>query len=134
MSGASKGKKNRWYGYLEAGASSSPVMRDDGLDTGNPKTVFLFNLGRGRILEYSREIVESKLRELEDKESKVIAQLDAGYAKARRNFKDRNTRVLNIPERGGVKRPVAREADEMEFAGFGLDDNSDDSWLDAQVD
>ena len=62
MSASSKRKKNLWYGYLEAGANSSPVIRDDGLNTGNPKTVYLFNLARGCILEYSREIVEPKLR------------------------------------------------------------------------
>ncbi|MGD2074218.1 MAG: hypothetical protein PVI91_00165 [Gammaproteobacteria bacterium] len=133
MSGSSKGKKNRWYGYLEAGASSSPVMRDNGLDTGSPKTVFLFNLVRGRILEYSREIVEPKLRELNGKESQFIAKLDTGYAEARRNFRNRSPRILNIPERGGARRPASPEIDDAEFAGFGRDDSADESWLDAQV-
>ena len=134
MSGSSKGKKNLWYGYLEAGANSTPVMRDDALDTGNPKTVFLFNLARGRILEYSREIVEPKLRELNGKESKAVAELDAGYKEARRNFKDRSARILNIPERGSPARKPATEASANDdFGDFSDDDSADEPWLDAQA-
>ena len=133
MSGSSKGKKNLWYGYLEAGANSTPVLRDDRLNTGNPKTVFLFNLARGRILEYALEIVEPKLRELKGKESKAIAELDAGYKEARRDFKDRSARILNIPERGGAARKASQSEREEDFAEMSDDDSGDDSWLDAQA-
>jgi hypothetical protein len=133
MSGSSKGKKNLWYGYLEAGANSTPVLRDEGLDTGNPKTVFLFNLARGRILEYSREIVEPKLRELKGKESKAIAELDAGYREVRRDFKDRSARILNIPERGGPARKAAQPSEDEEFSDFADDETADEPWLDVQA-
>jgi hypothetical protein len=102
------------------------------LNTGNPKTVFLFNLVRGRILEYSREIVEPKLRELKGKESKAIAELEAGFKEARRNFKDRSARILNIPERGAPARKAVAEGEEENF-DFADSDSSDDSWLDAQA-
>jgi hypothetical protein len=136
MSGSSKGRKKLWYGYLEAGTSSSPVIHDDRLDTGNPKTVYLFNLARGRILEYSREIVEPKLRELNGRESKSIAALDAGYAEARRGFRDRSTRILNIPERAGTRRAMVQESadTDTDYAGFAGQDSADEAWLDAQVD
>src|SRR3569623_949320 len=52
------------YGYLEAGNKSTAVVLDRTLNTGNPETLYLFNLARGEILEYSRKIVEPKLREL----------------------------------------------------------------------
>ena len=134
MSASSKRKKNLWYGYLEAGASSSPVVRDDGLNTGNPKTVYLFNLARGRILEYAREIVEPKLRELNGKEAKAIAKLDAGFAEARRDFKDRSARILNIPERDSpARKPVQRDTDEPAFEDFADEESGDESWLDAQA-
>jgi len=64
MSGSSKSKRGLWFGCLEAGNSSSPVIRDQHLETGNVKTLYIFNLARGRILEYQREIVEPKLRDL----------------------------------------------------------------------
>ena len=53
-----KRKTPLWLGYLEAGKSASPVVRDSSLDTGNPATIYLFNLMRGRILEYRKDIVE----------------------------------------------------------------------------
>lgn len=55
---------NIWYGFLEAGEKSTPVVRDLSLETENAKTVFLYNFARGIFLEYSLEIVEPKLRAL----------------------------------------------------------------------
>jgi hypothetical protein len=92
MAGIAKGRSSCWYGYLMAGDRSSPVLRDSRLETGNPRTVYLFNLGRGEIIEYAREIVEKKLRELKSNESDRIAELDAGYRKARRSFRTRGER------------------------------------------
>ena len=91
MARASKGKSAFWYGYLTAGERSSPVLRDGRLDTGSPKTIYMFNLKRGEIIEYVLEIVEKKLRDLKQDESGFIGELDAGYKKARRSFKARVT-------------------------------------------
>jgi hypothetical protein len=91
MARASKGNSACWYGYLAAGERSSPVLRDNRLDTGNPKTIYMFNLKRGEIIEYALEIVEKKLRDLKQDESGYIGELDAGYKKARRGFKGRVT-------------------------------------------
>ena len=33
--------KQFWYGFLDAGSKSSPVLVDGRLDTGNPKTQFI---------------------------------------------------------------------------------------------
>jgi len=62
MAISSKSKASLWYGYLNAGARSSPVLRDERLVTGNPKTLYLFNLVRSEILKYVHEIVEKILR------------------------------------------------------------------------
>jgi hypothetical protein len=134
MSGSSKIKPPLWYGYLEAGNRSSPVIRDERLDTGSAKTVFLFNLTRCEILEYSRDVVEPKLRELKASEAATIKKLDAAYAEARRNFKDRRARPLNIPEQGGsTRRPVVSQ-DEDEIDEF-IDQSADeDVWVDSDED
>ena len=105
MAKTSKSKASTWYGYLKAGARSSAVLRDNRLDTGNPNTFYMFNLSRGAILEYAREIVEKKLRELKPDESGFIKELDAGYKKARRNFKDRGAAVRSIVKRAARKSP-----------------------------
>jgi hypothetical protein len=90
-----------WYGYLEAGAKSTAVLRDPKLDTGNPATMYLFNLARREILEYRRDIVEGKLRELGKDEAGLAAQLKAQYGEARRTFKARARPAL-APERPPV--------------------------------
>jgi hypothetical protein len=132
MSGSSKNKSSLWYGYLEAGNRSSPVIRDERLETGNPKTMFLFNLARSEILEYSRDIVESKLRELKSGETKTVRELDAAYAEARRNFKDRRVRPMNIPEHAGAARRPVESPSEEDFDEFIEDGGGDETWVDTE--
>jgi hypothetical protein len=134
MSASSKIKNFLWYGYLEAGNRSSPVIRDERLDTGSKKTVFLFNLARGEILEYSRDVVEPKLRELKSSEAKSLKKLDAAYAEARRNFKDHRVRPLNIPEKGSSgRRPVESQNDD-EIDEFIDESAGEDVWVDSDED
>lgn len=86
------GKSGFWFGYLKAGSKSSPMLRDPDLDTGNPKTVFLFNFERNAIIEYSREIVDSKLRQLSSKEKHLVPQLESAYRSARKSWSLRGAR------------------------------------------
>ena len=81
--------KHYWFGYFEAGEKSSPVLRDSRIDTGNPDTLYLFNLKRNEILEYRRDIVEPKLRELNAGEQGVSQELQAAYVEARGRFTPR---------------------------------------------
>ena len=134
MSAPSKIKNSLWYGYLEAGNRSSPVIRDERLDTGSTKTVFLFNLERGEILEYSRDVVEPKLRELKSSETKTIKKLDTAYAEARRNFKDRRARPLNIPEQGSSSRRPVESQDDNEIDEFIDESAGEDAWVDSDED
>ena len=131
MSSASKQKGPLWYGYLEAGAKSTPVIRDERLDTGNGKTMFLFNLARGQILEYSREIVESKLRELKPGEADAVDKLNAAYGEARRALKHHNVKPLNIPERA-THGKAAKAAKDKDDDGFGdlVPEDEDGAWID----
>jgi len=119
-----------WHGFLEAGARSSPVIRDDRLDTGSHKTVYLFNLARNSILEYSREVVGPKLRELKPEESAAIAELDAAYKKARRSFKDRGAGVRSILKRGS-NTPASNED---VYDSISDEDENDESWSEEDED
>jgi len=125
-------KKNSpvWYGFLQAGDRSSPVIRDDRLDTGNRKTIYLFNLSRNSILEYSREVVEPKLRDLKPEESGTIAELDAAYKKVRRSFKDRGAGVRSILNRSSST-PASNEA---VYSDIPAEDDSDDAWVEDDED
>ena len=83
---AKKNKKKIWFGFLEAGARSSPVVRDESLDTGRSTTIYLFNFMKGRIIEYQRDIVEAKLRDLTIEESAMLSELESEYLKAKETF------------------------------------------------
>lgn len=88
MARAPSDAKNIWYGFLEAGEKSSPVLVDKSLDTGNPNLIYIYNLSRDKIIEYRRDIVESKLRELRSDEAKVEKELATRYEAARQLFEN----------------------------------------------
>lgn len=111
-------EKDCWYGYLEAGPKSSLVVMDPSLSTGNTKTLYLFNLERQRILEYSRTVVDAKLRALRPDERPLVAGLQAAYAQAKSGFSPRGGRAFGVPDRGPVARrrrdEAVAESDEYE--------------------
>jgi hypothetical protein len=120
-----------WYGYLDAGEKSSAVLQDQRLSTGNPDTVYLFNLARGRILEYRRSIVESKLREFTPEEAAIIAELEAAFGEARRGFTPRTSRTPPMVARNQAPAPAAEpEEPEEPDAVLDLESEPDDDWPD----
>lgn len=76
--------KDIWYGMLEAGEKSSPVVRDNTLDASEGK-VYLYNYSRNQFIEYAKAIVEPKLRDLATDD---ISQndLDKAFKSARQEF------------------------------------------------
>lgn len=117
-----------WFGYMEAGAKSSPVVIDNRLNTGKDATVYIYNQGRGEILEYRRDIAEPKLRELNEGEKQLVAELETAYKKARNSFNPRGSRVSQVPETGGAKPAAATASRESDFE-FG-DEGDDDDFID----
>lgn len=115
-----------WYGYLEAGERSSAVAIDNRLHTGDPTTVYVFNLQRGEILEYKRAIVEPKLRELKATEKELETELKSAYRKARNGFTPRGAKVANVPEKG---RPAAAKTAAV-ATDFGGDDYDEEAFVD----
>ena len=128
MARTSKGKSAFWYGYLTAGERSSPVLRDSRMETGNPKTIYMFNLKRGEIIEYALEIVEKKLRDLKPDESGYIGELDAGYKKARRSFKGRVTGKRSVMD--DTIATLRQAADSSNDDDISEDDS--DMWLESE--
>ncbi len=108
-------RSSLWFGYLEAGEKTTPVVRDASLSTGNRATVYLFNFNKGRILEYRQDIVEPKLRELREEETAMVAPLRKAYKEVREGFEPKG--VVRPPTpRKPKPRPEAEEED------FVLDD------------
>lgn len=133
--------KQLWYGYLEAGKKSTAVLLDRSLNTGNPDTLYLFNLARGEILEYSRKIVEPKLRELKGKEIDLTGDLKTGYETARGQFTPRATDILEIPEKAAPAKKFApaktEDVEDVEaesLVAAGDLDQADDEWEEDEED
>ncbi len=119
-----------WFGYLEAGKKGSFVVRDAALDTGTSKTIYLFNRTKKKILEYRRDIVESKLRELTGDEAAEIKGLREEFESARSGFTPRVARRPATPPPPARKRRNDEEPDlsedEDEKRPKNLDDEDDD--------
>jgi len=115
-------KNGFWYGYLEAGDKSTAVLRDSELDTGNKKTVFLFNLARKQILEYTLAIVEPKLRGLKTSEQALIEEIDGAYPSARKGFVAAR-RSMTIPDSG----PAPKRAEKAPEDDFDLEEAEEDA-------
>ena len=132
MSGKNMSDDQIWYGYLEAGEKSTPVLLDRGLNTGNPKTMYLFNMARKEILEYNRSIVEPKLMELKSEENGFSNELKQAFAEVMRNFTPRGDRIMNVPERGRPSAQKVKEEDTEKFdlVGAGSDLEIEEDWTD----
>lgn len=131
--------KQLWYGYLEAGNKSTAVLLDRSLNTGNSETFYLFNLARGEILEYSRKIVEPKLRELQGKEMDLVASLKSGYDGTRSSFTPRAADLLEIPEKAPPAKKAAPAKVESEeevesLVAAGELDPAEDEWEEDEED
>ncbi len=124
-----------WTGFLEAGDKSTLVVRDPRLDTGNPKTIYLYNHRRGAFLEYAAAIVEPKLRELTAEEQKQSHELLKAFRKCRELFTPRGDRLLALAQQSArtplrVRPPADTDDDSAPF----LDDADEIDWDDDSPD
>ncbi|MGF1546173.1 MAG: hypothetical protein ACFCUG_02470 [Thiotrichales bacterium] len=128
---------NLWYGFLDAGAKSSPVILDRELDTGNPKTLYLFNQVRAEFVEYQRSIVDSKLRDLKAGEADTGALL-AAFNAARPGFVPSGLKVLEVAEIANASSIVDddtkfdEDIEALIDAREAVADESDDTWEEAE--
>lgn len=129
-------ESNFWYGHLDAGEKSSPVLMDRRLSTANPNTIYVFNLQRSEIIEYRRDIIEPKLRDLAVEEHPIIKKLESAYSKVCSDFIPRGIKISNLPEKGAVtkasKKSSPIESEEMDYDELVTVDDADgeeEVWL-----
>ncbi len=124
-------KNSIWYGYLEAGDKSSAVVVDERLETGNPDTIYLFNMARKDIIQYNRNIVQPKLRELREDEDELLSELKNAYLRARRSFKTRAERPLPVVERktkSSQERKITEPDESYSEQDVEFEASADDDW------
>jgi len=123
-------EKNLWFGFLDAGKKSSAVLIDDRLSTGTNKTVYIYTLARGQVLEYDRAVIEPKLRELARDELGVIDELKAGYNKALQDFRPRGIGLNKLLEQPPAKRSAAKEEEPVDE--FGYEEGEEGEWSEGE--
>lgn len=124
-------KSDTWFGYLNAGEHSSPVVRDSSLESKNPKTIYLFNYAREKILEYSLEVVEPKLRDLQPDDI-PLPELKKAYKAAHRAFLADQPPVRRVTTPTGRTKPVVADI-ETETPDV-QKEAIDDSYVDDDID
>mgnify|MGYP001075996156 FL=1 len=115
--------KDIWYGVLEAGDKSSPVVRDASIDTSQNK-IFLYNHVRGEFVEYAQAIVEPKLRNL-TAEDISQDELDKPFRTARKKFASAHKSSALADAQSRAK-PAASKAND----DYDIDEDSDDDMED----
>lgn len=116
-----------WFGFLKAEDKSSPVIIDHSMDTGEKRTVYIYNHNRKEVLKYVRELVEPKLRELTAEEHALEAAMKKGFMESLKTFNNKSTNVLAIPTNSKSKPKVAPPPEEPDVESIDLDDD-DDVW------
>ncbi len=100
-----------WYGVLEAGSKTSPVVRDLSMQA-STNSIWLYNHVRNMFVEYTLAIVEPKLRELKAGDIDR-AELDRAFKAARKDFAP--TRKIRQWDDKPPAPSLARKKDDPEF-------------------
>ena len=100
--------KHLWVGYLALANKKVLVASDDRVDTGNRKTIFLYNQERNELVEYSREIIQTKLKDAPAADFNT-EEISNAYQKALRKAKPNLYRVVFAPSSGGSALPTEKK-------------------------
>ncbi|MGB5397156.1 MAG: hypothetical protein WBN96_08410, partial [Gammaproteobacteria bacterium] len=119
-------RKDLWYGVLEAGDKTSPVVRDLTLQAGN-NHIWLYNHARNTFVEYAQAIVEPKLRELAAGDVSRD-ELDRAFKTALKNFAPAR-HVARWESKAASAKPVKKTDDEFD-TDMGDDDSDGDEFID----
>lgn len=123
--------KHLWVGYLTLSNKKVLVASDARVDSANSKNMLLYNQERDEIVEYSREIIQPKLKAAPEADYDA-GTMAAAFQKALRKKFPNLYRVIFTPGAGGAasrkKKSApsyeAEEAVEVEMdASFDMDDD-----------
>ena len=120
--------KHLWVGYLTLANKKILVASDDRVDTGNRKTIFLYNQDRNELVEYSREIIQSKLKDAPAADFNPD-EIGNAYQKALRKAKPNLYRVVFAPASAASVLPSEKKssatANRDDDVGFDTDSEVD---------
>lgn len=116
--------KDIWYGILDAGEKTSPVVHDVTLDASQGK-VWLYNHLRNQFIEYAKDIVKLRLREL-TAEDIPENELDKAFKTARQAFLSSRKLSSTWTDRKPAARRVVDEMVDDEPDFYIADDDTEE--------
>lgn len=124
-------KKSIWYGQLETSSSKTPVIYDPALPEPPRGRIYLYNSEKNAILKYAADIVQPRLKNLEESERKKIEKsLNRKWQLARKTFlRDYGTRAALPRKRTTTVTKRAKSKIEIEAP-----DEDDSDWPDDMED
>ena len=111
--------KHLWFGYLQAGDKSSLVVQDSRVESGDKRSIYLYNHLRKEMVEYRRDIIEPKLREAKADEFNAD-ELSNAYLEALRRARPNLYRILFAP---GSRAPSTKKASTTRDAVSAAEEN-----------
>ena len=119
--------KHLWVGYLTQKDKQVLVASDSRVETGNPKTIFLYNQERNALVEYSKEIITPKLKDADSSDYNASA-IGKAYQNALRSSNPNLYKVVFTPSSGG-----SAVLAEKKTSPKPVNDEIDDSDIDVDV-
>lgn len=116
--------KDIWYGFLEAGNKSSPVVIDASIDAGDNK-IYLYNYVRNQFIEYAKAIVEPKLRALTPGDTSRD-ELDTAFKASRLAFSTTHKTGLWSDTQTTIDTSIKNKADATAEYDMADDDDIED--------
>lgn len=124
-------KQILWYGFLEAGQKSSPVVIDHSIETGEKNTIFIYNHNKQEIVKYNRELVEHKLRELTAEEKQQEAALKKGFMEAVKKINNKIPKTFDSPPKNKPTPKIVEPSQDEPEVDISDSDLDDDVWDDS---
>jgi len=117
-------KSQIWYGFLEAGKRSTAVVVDPKINANMDGKLYIFNQQRNQILEYKKDIVESKLRDLTEEESQLLPTLKSSFELALKNFNIESNQSLpstSTPVSSKENLATTKKEEKIDSLDLGID-------------
>jgi hypothetical protein len=122
--------KNLWFGYLKSSGKNTLVVQDLRLDTGNPKTIYLYDQERNQIVEYNREIIAPRLVEADTEQLNTDGIVES-YVKTLRRTKPTTYSLLYATRRTATPAPTPVPGTDVDDSDADYDEEAE---LDEEID
>ncbi len=124
--------KSVWYGYIVSSTAKTKVIFEPQMDWAPPGQIYIYNVTKGAIIKYVKELVMSKLVEMTEEERKELEEEHGEeWRKARKAFFDEHDKIFAVRGPKIAKAvPVSLDMDDSDDDLPPFDDDDTLDWDD----